>query len=66
VRLEQKEYTGEELLLREALAGYAAQSSASLQRHCAKRPIGANLAGQGRFAKAEPLLLDGCCEKLKE
>jgi non-specific serine/threonine protein kinase/serine/threonine-protein kinase len=60
VRMEQNKYTDAEPLLREALAGFAKTAPGSWPLFRSQSLLGSSLAAQGRFAEAEPLLVDGC------
>jgi tetratricopeptide (TPR) repeat protein len=60
VRMEQNKYTDAEPLLREALAGFAKTAPGSWPLFRSQSLLGSSLAVQGRFAEAEPLLVDGC------
>jgi non-specific serine/threonine protein kinase/serine/threonine-protein kinase len=59
VRLLQKEYTEAELALRDALKKYEKAGQEIWERYNCQSMLGASLAGQRRYAEAEPLLLSG-------
>jgi eukaryotic-like serine/threonine-protein kinase len=59
VRIEQKKYADAEPLLREALAGYEKTAPGSWPLFRSQSLLGSSLAAQGRFAEAEPLLVEG-------
>jgi eukaryotic-like serine/threonine-protein kinase len=58
IRLHRAEYAGAESLLRDALTGYEA-SRESWERYTCRSLLGASLAGQKKYAQAEPLLISG-------
>ncbi|MGA2046158.1 MAG: tetratricopeptide repeat protein [Terracidiphilus sp.] len=59
VRIELKKYADAEPLLREALSGYQKTASRTWPLYRSQSLLGSSLAAQGRFAEAEPLLVDG-------
>jgi tetratricopeptide (TPR) repeat protein len=59
VDIQQEKYAAAEPLLREALGSWEASSPNSWKRYYGQALVGASLAGQKRFAEAEPLLLSG-------
>jgi non-specific serine/threonine protein kinase/serine/threonine-protein kinase len=59
LRIEQKKYGDAEPLLREALANYEKTAPGSWPHLRSQVLLGSSLAAQGRFAEAEPLLVDG-------
>jgi serine/threonine protein kinase len=59
VRLNEKRYADAEPLLHEALSSYEATSPGSWQLYRSQSLLGTTLVAQGRFAEAEPLLVDG-------
>jgi len=59
VRLEEMKYADAESLLREALSSYEKTAPGSSSQYRSQSLLGASLAAQGRFAEAEPLLVEG-------
>lgn len=59
LRLEQREYEEAERQLREALRLYDQTAPGDWRRYDTQAMLGASLAGQSRFAEAEPLMLGG-------
>jgi hypothetical protein len=59
LRLLQAKYAGAELPLREAYHNYEKMDPDNWQRYYAQNLLGASLAGQRKYAEAEPLLLVG-------
>ena len=59
VRIQQKKYADAESPLREATTLYENTLPDVWQRYLCKGLLGASLAGQGRYAESEPLLIDG-------
>ena len=59
LRLEQHQYAEAERLLREALGLYDQTAPGDWSRYDTQALLGASLAGQSRFAEAEPLMLGG-------
>ena len=57
--VEQKKYAPAEARSRPALAAYERANSDAWQRYHTAAVLGASLAGQKRFAEAEPLLVSG-------
>jgi tetratricopeptide (TPR) repeat protein/tRNA A-37 threonylcarbamoyl transferase component Bud32 len=58
-RISQRKYSESEPTAREVLAVYENKQPDDWQRFRAESLLGASLAGQKKFAQAEPLLLDG-------
>ena len=59
VRILQHNYGAAEPLAREALAAYQKTASDDWRRYDAESVLGASLAGQHKYAEAEPLLVSG-------
>ena len=59
LRLDHAKYAEAETLSREAVSGYGKTWPDNWRRYKAESVCGAALAGQRRFAEAEPLLLSG-------
>lgn len=59
LKLEERQYAAAERLLRQALAGIETAGSATWKRFYAASMLGQSLAGSGKYAEAEPLLLTG-------
>ncbi|MGC0772567.1 MAG: serine/threonine-protein kinase [Candidatus Acidiferrum sp.] len=59
VYISQRKFTEAEPLAREAMDFYRKKGSADWQRFSIESELGASLAGQKRYAEAEPLLLEG-------
>jgi tetratricopeptide (TPR) repeat protein len=59
VRLLEKNYAGAESLLREAVGNYEKTASDSWARWHSQSLLGASLAGQGKYAESEALLVSG-------
>ncbi|MGA3190483.1 MAG: tetratricopeptide repeat protein [Bryobacteraceae bacterium] len=59
VEIQQEKYALAEPLVREALVNWEAAGPANWMRYYGQALVGASLAGQNRFAEAEPLLLSG-------
>jgi tetratricopeptide (TPR) repeat protein len=59
VEIQQEKYALAEPLVREALGNWEAATPASWMRYYGQALVGTSLAGQNRFAEAEPLLLSG-------
>jgi serine/threonine protein kinase/Tfp pilus assembly protein PilF len=59
VYISQRKFTEAEPLAREAMDFYRKKGSAGWQRFSTESELGASLAGQKRYAEAEPLLLEG-------
>ncbi len=57
--LDQKKYADAETLLRDALAKFESKAPDSWQQFRARSLLGTCLAAQGKYAEAEPLLIDG-------
>ncbi len=58
-QVKEAKYIDAEPLLRDALADYEKADADSWQRFQAQSLLGASLAGQGKFAEAEPMLIGG-------
>ena len=59
VQLQQRKCADAETAIREALSSYDNTSPDNWRRYYSRTILGATLAGQGRYADAEPLLLSG-------
>ncbi len=59
VRVEEHKYADAEAPLREALTGYEKPATDDWRRYLAQSLLGVSLAGQKKYAEAEPLLLNG-------
>jgi tetratricopeptide (TPR) repeat protein len=59
IRLQQKKYAEAEPVIREALNRYDEKIPDSWRRYHSQSLLGASLAGQGKYAEAEPSLLAG-------
>ena len=59
LKLKQREYAEAEALLREALNGQRETGPDSWRRYYTESMLGTSLAGQGKYAEGEPLLLSG-------
>jgi hypothetical protein len=59
VKLQQRGYSEAEALLRQALDAYRKSSADSWRRYHTESMLGASLAGLGKYAEAEPLLVSG-------
>jgi serine/threonine protein kinase len=59
VRLEREEYDSAETLLRQGLASYMESYPDIWQRYSCESLLGAALAGEKKYAEAEPMLLEG-------
>ena len=59
MKLAQRRYGEAESLLREALHAYEKTNSDGWKRYYTQSMLGASVAGLGKYAQAEPLLISG-------